>query len=178
MNIQDYSFIKLESESEIKSFNCGDADLNDFLFHDAKNYNEHLLAKTYILQTDSNTIAYFSLFNDSVVQLPSEKSFWNRLNRNIKNEKRRKIYPAVKIGRLAVCDEAKNHGLGTQILDTVKYIFTHKCHSACRFITVDAYASALDFYTKNGFDFLTKNDKSDLTRLMYYDLKKFTSAHS
>ena len=75
MNIQDYSFIKLESESEIKSFNCGDADLNDFLFHDAKNYNEHLLAKTYILQTDSNTIAYFSLFNDSVVQLPYEKSF-------------------------------------------------------------------------------------------------------
>lgn len=175
MNIQDYSFIKLESEFEIKSFNCGDTDLNDFLFHDAKNYNEHLLAKTYILQSDSNTIAYFSLFNDSIVHELIEKSFWNRLNRNIKNEKRRKIYPAVKIGRLAVCDEAKNQGLGTQILDMVKYIFTQKCHSACRFITVDAYASALDFYRKNGFDFMTDKDKYDITRLMYYDLKKFSS---
>lgn len=30
----------LESDSDIKSFNCGDSDLNDFLLNDVKQFTE------------------------------------------------------------------------------------------------------------------------------------------
>ncbi|MDE6769746.1 MAG: hypothetical protein K2J78_08505, partial [Muribaculaceae bacterium] len=43
-------------------------------------------------------------------------------------------------------------------------------YSAFRYITVDAYLSAVDFYSKNGFVELTEKDKNDHTRLMYFDM--------
>lgn len=40
----------MEPDTIIKPFDCGDADLNDFLFDDAKNYLEAMLAVTYLLE--------------------------------------------------------------------------------------------------------------------------------
>jgi len=48
-----------------------------------------------------------------------------------------------------------------------------KQQAGCRFITVDAYQNALEFYKKNGFDFLTEKDAQEQTRAMYLDLKAF-----
>lgn len=42
--------------------------------------------------------------------------------------------------------------------------------SGCRFLTVDAYKSAITFYEKCGFQFLTEKDKEESTRAMYFDL--------
>jgi len=44
---------------------------------------------------------------------------------------------------------------------------------ACRVITVDAYAQAVNFYHKIGFEFLTKLDEKEETRLMFLDLTSF-----
>lgn len=44
-------------------------------------------------------------------------------------------------------------------------------HAACRFVIVDAYRSALLFYEKNDFRYLTTKDIDDDTRIMYFDLK-------
>ncbi len=43
-------------------------------------------------------------------------------------------------------------------------------HSAFRYITVDAYISAIPFYEKNGFNQLTQEDDDDHTRLMFFDM--------
>ena len=43
--------------------------------------------------------------------------------------------------------------------------------AGCRFITVDAYAGALDFYYKQGFVPLSKADEGSDTRLLYFDLE-------
>lgn len=43
-------------------------------------------------------------------------------------------------------------------------------YSAFRFITVDAYISAIPFYEKNGFKQLTQKDEDEHTRLMYFDM--------
>ena len=43
-------------------------------------------------------------------------------------------------------------------------------YSAFRYITVDAYLSAVPFYEKNGFIHLTKKDEDEHTRLMFYDM--------
>jgi len=80
----------------------------------------------------------------------------------------------VKIGRLAVSTECANSGFGKLIIRIVKEMYAHlKQQAGCRFITVDAYQNALEFYKKNGFDFLTEKDAQEQTRAMYLDLKAF-----
>ncbi len=43
-------------------------------------------------------------------------------------------------------------------------------YSAFRFITVDAYLTAIPFYEKNGFVKLTQKEENDTTRLMFFDM--------
>lgn len=86
--------------------------------------------------------------------------------------------PSVKIGRLAVSKHYENRGIGSEILNFIKFFFTKSNKTGCRFITVDAYAEAVEFYKKNGFDFFTKKDVNEKTRLMFYDLKPFKDAMS
>ncbi|MBR6494943.1 MAG: GNAT family N-acetyltransferase [Prevotella sp.] len=178
MPLSSFEFIPLTEELELLPFCCKDDDLNEFLFDDVKHYLADLMAVTYLFidPAKQKTVAYFSLLNDKVSYDPDEPTFWNRLNRRISNRKRRRNYPSVKIGRLAVSQEYAGQGIGREILNFVKHAFTHGNRTGCRFITVDAYADATDFYLKNGFDFFTKKDAKDDTRLMYFDLKPFKDA--
>lgn len=56
------------------------------------------------------------------------------------------------------------------LLDFIKGYFIINNKTGCRFITVDAYKSAVSFYEKNGFVALHNNDDDSFTRLMYFDL--------
>lgn len=177
MDISKLSQIQLSPETEIKPFRCAEADLNGFLFDDAKYFQKELMAVTYLIEDKDAgmTVAYFSLLADKITFNPDEKSVWNKLNRNIPNPKRRRSYPAVKIGRLAVNERYAGAGVGTFVLDSIKYTFTNVRRLGCRFLTVDALDSAIRFYEKNGFQFFTELDKDDETRLMFFDLKNFSS---
>ena len=177
MNRLDFDLLDLTQESELSAFECADADLNDFLLNEAKDYQSELLAKTYLLRNPQNNeiVAYYSLLNDVARLDETEKSVRNRINRKIPFAKQRTHYPAVKIGRLAVSKAYAGLGVGGMILRNLKFIFTHGNRTGCRFLTVDAYAAATGFYERNGFRFFTDADKDDDTRLMYFDLKDFGS---
>jgi predicted GNAT family N-acyltransferase len=162
----------LTEDTVINSFESENEELNDFLINDAKNYSSSLLTVTYLIKIDNEIVAYFSLSNDNITRDNDKKSTWNKINRPIANEKRRKSYPAVKIGRLAVSKKYMGCGFGKLIIDIVRKMYTNTRQQAgCRFITVDAYRNALPFYEKNKFNYLTDKDKSDETRIMYFDLK-------
>jgi len=107
--------VRLDSDTDIKPFESGDDDLDNFLLNDAKDYQNSLLSVTYTIQTDTDTIAYYCLSNDRLSQYMEDKSVWNKINRLISNKKRRKSYPAVKIGRLAVSKKFAKKGIGTMI---------------------------------------------------------------
>ena len=144
MDLSSFDFLPLGEDTKILPFDCNDVDLNNFLFDDSKNYLRDLMAVTYLFvdrQADK-TVAYFSLLNDKVSYDPEERSLWNRINRRISNNKRRKTYPSVKIGRLAVSKDYDNKGIGRAILDFIKHAFTNGNRTGCRFITVDAYATS------------------------------------
>ncbi len=175
MGVEDYVFRPMDVGGEIKPFHCTNDDLNDFLRDDAKKYLSDLMAVTYLLEDNANgkTVAYFSLLNDKIVSDPEQRKIWNRLSRGIANSKRRRSYPSVKIGRLAVSEEYSRCGIGRDIIIMVKHMFTHGNKTGCRFVTVDAYKDAVGFYRKCGFDFISEGDRNDDTRLMYYDLKSF-----
>lgn len=46
-------------------------------------------------------------------------------------------------------------------------------YSAFRFLTVDAYMSAIGFYQNNHFKLLSEKDANDHTRLMFFDMLEF-----
>jgi GNAT superfamily N-acetyltransferase len=175
MNTENFKLTQISTSTKFKPFNCSDDDLNGFLFEDAKNYNESLMAVTYIIEDIKldNTVAYYSLLADKIYFDPEDKSSWNKINRTIPNSKRRKSYPAIKIGRLAVSKEYSGKGIGTMIIDSIMHLFTHSRRIGCRFVTVDALQSAIPFYTKCGFKFFTDKDSTDPTRLMFFELTKF-----
>jgi predicted GNAT family N-acyltransferase len=178
VDIKDMEFRPLTADTMLLPFRCVDDDLNSFLFEDAKNYLNDMMAVTYLFidKEHQQTAAYFSLLNDKVAYDPQSKGIWNRINRRIHNNKRRRSYPSVKIGRLAVGEDYAQLGLGSKIIDFIKRIYATGNRAGCRFITVDAYANATKFYQKNGFEFFTMTDALDSTRLMYFDIKPFKDA--
>ena len=168
----DCKIERLTADTAITPFDCGDDDLNNFLTEDAKNYLADLFTVTYLIQTETNILAYFSLSNDRITRFDMDKSEWNKMSRNIANNKRKKSYPSVKLGRLAVEQKSANLGFGKLILYYIRETYANELQKAgCRFITVDAYAGVTDFYEKNGFKFMTKEDADKPTRAMYFDLK-------
>ena len=167
-------FIRLEADTDILPFDCGNTDLNGFLFDDAKPFLKELLATTFIIHNKAETVAYFNYLNDKIshTDLGNNKdAFIKRVSTLLPLGKDKYTsYPAVKIGRLAVSCNSQNQKLGQQILDFTKTLFIDNNRTGCKFITVDAYKNSVDFYTKNGFKFLSSQDKNSDTRLMYYNL--------
>ena len=45
-----YKVRRLQKDERVKSFNCGDADLNDFILNQSDLYRKALLAVTYIFE--------------------------------------------------------------------------------------------------------------------------------
>jgi hypothetical protein len=171
--------IRLEPETEILPFDCGDTDLNGFLFEDAKNYSKELIAVTYIIQDETKTLAYFNYLNDKITHTDLDGNyikFIERIGVHLpKGKGEHKSYPAVKIGRLAVhIDSQKGGGYGKMILDFTKMSFTNNNKTGCKFITVDAYKGSLLFYEKMGFKYLSSKDKKSDTRLMYFNLQNIS----
>ena len=58
-------------------------------------------------------------------------------------------------------------------MDLIKdFLLNEQSRSAFRFITVDAYLSAIPFYEKNGFKLLSQKEEGDQTRLMFFDIMR------
>ena len=165
---------KLRKDEKVKSFDCGDNDLNDFLLNRAISYRKALLAVTYVLENieSKEIIGYFSLANDRVSLTDFEnKTEFNRFRKSrFVNEKRIRSYPSVKICRLGINKDFHGKGIGSILLNFIKSYFIENNKSGCRFITVDAYNNAIPFYQNNDFQYLRKEEDDIVTRLLYYDL--------
>ncbi len=175
MSLNEFTLFRLEPTSPRPPFDCKDDDLNEFYSNDSIKYGNELLAVTYIAKHDGKVLAYFSVSNDSIKREELTGSEVKRVHKTVPHPKRLKTMPAVKIGRLATCQEKQCKGLGTDILDYIKVWFTQGNKTGCRFVLVDAYNSEriIKFYQKNGFVFLSKQDSDEKTRLMYFDLYTF-----
>ena len=173
MGVQ-FNLVRLTENHQIKPFECGDADLNDFLVNCSKDFSKGLLAVTYLIEDEYNTIAFFSLANDkiSVTELGSEIKWAERFKEILPVGKQFNSYPAIKIVRLAVSVDYQFKGWGDAILDYLKIWFTTDNRTGCKYITVDAYRASLKFYEKNKMIYLTSKDRKSDTRLMYFDLSK------
>ncbi len=170
----EFEIRKLGIGERVQSFSCGDEDLDDFILNDASLYRTALLAITYVLErkSDKEVMAYFSLANDRIAlkDFPNNTEFNRFRRRRFVNEKRLTNYPAVKLCRFAVSESARGQSIGSFLLDYMKSWFVDDNKTGCRFLTVDAYHTAEQFYLRNGFFYLSNTDIDKQTRLMFFDL--------
>lgn len=65
---QTFQIRRLTKEEIIKSFDCGDDDLNDFILNESQLYRKARLAVSYVIERKESdkVVGFFSLANDRV----------------------------------------------------------------------------------------------------------------
>ncbi|MCM1142350.1 MAG: GNAT family N-acetyltransferase [Muribaculum sp.] len=163
--------VKLTSSHDVSQFDCGDDDLNEFLRDNALNFTEKRIANTYVLEDNGRIAAFFCLLNDKVSQQEAANNKWKKLKKGFPEGKQFSSYPAIKIGRFAVSSLYRGLNLGTILMDKIKKMLnSNSYYSAFRYLTVDAYISAVEFYEKNKFKVLSSQTVDNHTRLMFFDM--------
>ena len=188
-----FKVVNEELINSTNQFECSNLDLNDFFQNDCIAFANELMGKSYCFTLDSEPrkiVCSFTISNDSIKTsiLPNARK--KKVLKNIPSQKRFKSYPAVLIGRLGVSKEFAALGIGTELINFIKSWFIESENkTGCRFIIVDSYntTEALNFYQKNGFDFLFSSEEQEKistdgghelqlkTRLMYFDLIRLYS---
>ena len=169
-----------------KQFSCGYDDLDEYFLKDSPLWADQMYGKTYcfVLKDDPQTIVCaFSLSNETirVDLLPNSQK--KRFLKEIPKEKRMRRYSAVLIGRLGVDIQFANNGIGTELMQILKFWFIEPDNKAAvRYLAVDALNNSrtLNYYEKNGFAYLFKDEEQEAvssrmkqplkTRYMYFDL--------
>ena len=163
--------VRLTPQSILKGFDCGDEDLNEFLVEDAKAFLDKRIAISFLLKDGDKIVAYFCLLNDKITRQDVTNSQWKKIKTAFPERKRFGSYPAIKIGRFAVSKEYKGHNIGTDLMNILKGMLnTNPIYSAFRYLTVDAYLSAIDFYKRTNFKELSEKITNEHTRLMFFDM--------
>lgn len=79
-----FKLVRLKSDYAVKEFDCGDADLNDFILNRASAFQKHLLSVSYAyVDPQTGCIrAYCSLANDKVAITDfKDKTEFNRFRK-------------------------------------------------------------------------------------------------
>ena len=163
--------VRLTPDTELVGFDCGDDDLNSFLVEDAKSFLDKRIATSYLLVDGDNRVAYFCLLHDKIRRQDVTNSQWPKIRGGFPERKQFGSYPAVKIGRFAVSSKYRGRNIGTDLMNLLKDMLNgNPNYSAFRFLTVDAYISAINFYLKNNFKPLSEKIQNDHTRLLFFDM--------
>lgn len=169
----NYKFETLTSKHNLNKFECESDDLTDFLKNDALNQQNNKLNLTKLITCDEEIIGYVSLLTDTI---PLKNIRENETKQDIKGQlsitSKNKLLPAIKIGRFAIDRKYAGNGIGTDVLLNVLYNIKHIAENnvGLRFVIVEGYARAYNFYTQhNNFRNLKKDDgkiKSQLEKII------------
>ena len=163
--------VRLTPQHNLSDFDCGDNDLNEFLKDNALQFTEQRIANTFVLEDEGKIVAYFCLLNDKVSQEESSNNKWKKIKKDFPEGKQFSSYPAIKIGRFAVSLDYRGLNYGTDLMVMLKDMLnSNPNYSAFRYLTVDAYLSAIGFYEKNNFKILSPQTINKDTRLMFFDM--------
>lgn len=160
---------RLDENSVLLPFDCGNKDLTDYFYTSAKKDIAKLLTVVYYYDLEGKTAFFFTLSNDKISEIEIKdgapvysKSFFRRIKDKFGRAKHRRDYPAVKIGRFGVHKDFQGTGIhwGSEVIDFIKRWMVTDNKTGCCFITVDAYATAVEFYVRNKFVFMGGKEKS------------------
>jgi GNAT superfamily N-acetyltransferase len=194
MNLNtDCEFITLSEEHRITNFDCGDNDLNNFFNNEALSYKEQLLAQTNFFQHEETgkIVCAFSLSPNALKTSDLPGSRRKKVQEYIPRKKSLQSYPAFLIGRLGVASEFKGQGIGSQLIDYIRFYCLTFYPDFCRFLLIDAYnnSSVLNFYLRNDFNpvFSTEEQERNIykinaaaslhTRYLFFDMIRWKNGN-
>lgn len=128
------------------------------------------LTRTYVAKEKDavEVLAYISIMC-AEVKLETAYQIQDKADAN-----RYEHHPAIRIARLACCDDAKGKGLGRALVETILGVVLHSIvpNAGCRFIILDAKRKSIKFYEKHGFRLLdTQANKDAQNPIMFLDLR-------
>ena len=167
---ENYVFETLNESHNLDDFECESKDLTEFLKNDALKQQDMNLSLTKVVICDEVVVGYVSILTDVMkLKVVNDKNIKENIRDELNISENNEL-PAVKIGRFAIDVKYSKQGLGSHILANVilSLLNTSNNKIGFRFITVEAYAVALEFYIKNNF--LTR--KSDSKKLEKLDFIK------
>ncbi len=164
---ENYYFEILNEKHDLTNFECDSNDLTNFLKNDALKQQDMNLNLTQLVICDNEIVGFFSLLTDTLKLKTLEN---NNLKKEIKLEldiSENNEIPAIKIGRLAIDKKYSKKGLGSHILRNIllSILNLSKTKVGLRFVTVDAYATALNFYVKKNNFSSRKSDTETLKKI-------------
>jgi len=139
--------------SLIAGFSCGDDDLDDFIRTDAFRYQALNVAHTYLGFVERRLVGFFTLATDAIRLSTSERKK-TKANGDSLRHHDHPFMPAIKLARIEVCSNYKLEcsKVGTHLVRVSCFIVLDVAETVgCRFLTVDAYPTAIRFYEKLGF---------------------------
>lgn len=137
----NYKPIK-EVKNQLKDFDCGNNDLNNYLKCFAYQNDKSGIGKTFVLFDDDMVVGFVTLCSASIN--------FEDVPKTIKLP--RYPIPAIKIARLAVDRRYQNKGFGKELLAfSLEKIAMLADYIGVRFVTVDAKEESKTFYEHFGF---------------------------
>ena len=159
----NFYFEILSSKHDLSNFNGASDDLNDFIKNDALRQQEMNLNITQLAICDGEIIGFVSILTDTLkIKTIEDKSLKEEMKNELNVVGEDNTLPAIKIGRFAIDEKYAQKGLGSFIFRNVLLSILHlsKTKVGLRFITVEAYAMAFNFYVKkNNFTYRKSDEK-------------------
>ena len=130
---------------DVTHFDCGHADLNEFIRTDCPNHIAQRLSFTRLAFYENDLVGYISLLADSISLHITVREWFVQKNITVQQ------VPALKIGRLGIEQRYKGRNIGTTLMRyalSVAFRMNDELGVGCRFLTVDSDQDAVGFYSK------------------------------
>lgn len=154
---------------DLKSFCCGNDDIDDFLKNCAIIDQEDKLSRTYLVFLRDDMIGFFSLAASSIEILAIDTT--NGIEKFSES-----VYPAIDISKLAVAKKFQGRGIGEYILKVaIGKILSVSEDIGCRYVILDSVKDKVGFYKKYGFK-IVDIYRNDEYKKMYLNMVHIESA--
>lgn len=136
---------KLAPTDDVGYFDCGNSDLNEYVWYQALEEQNEGSSTTYLALDDSRLVGFVSLAMSSLrVEHVEKKHLFKR--------SRYKNFPSLMIGRLAIVKDLQGQDFGSGLCDfAVANAMELRNRIGCQFVIVNAKPDSITFYEKNGF---------------------------
>ena len=146
IELKKVKIIPSDKKHDLRQFSCEIQDLNDFLIEESTKQKEVMLNATYLALYEDKIIGYFTLSTDTIkisnLKGDYEKKFKDK-------DVNYKVFPAMKIGRFGVDKKFENKGIGRFLFQSiVLFALKVSIQIGFRFITIESYVTAYEFYKK------------------------------
>lgn len=180
---ENFHFEILTKEHDLTKFKCASDDLTDFLKNDALKQQDMNLNITQLVICDNEVIGFVSILTDTIkIRTVGNESLKEEMKEELNIVGEDNVLPAIKIGRFAIDEKYSQKGLGSFIFRNVLLSILHlsKNKVGLRFITVESYAIAFNFYVKkNNFNYRKSDEKliKKLDKIIKHDPERQFNLH-